>query len=167
MEGQTFPLGGVITWYYRIMRASAGPECATSPSSACGATAHPSFGCSVCPPLGSARSHVSAPGEPWLLPGMGPAPVCAGIMALYFHEVGSTGCAGRRRQTRGMKAPTSHTCGGGIPASPSARHSRAVDGKGPRFPLRGLLQTLLLPGTTHRGVKSPRRRWEPRMDSRC
>lgn len=50
---------------------------------------------------------VPTPGEPWPLPGMIPA-VCAGITALCFHEVGSTGCAGRQRQLKRMQAPTTH-----------------------------------------------------------
>lgn len=61
----------------------------------------------ACPLSGLPCCYVPTLGEPWPLPGTSPA-VCAGITALCFREVSSTGCAGRQRQLRGVQAPTTH-----------------------------------------------------------
>lgn len=108
-EGKPSHSGDYYSWYYPdhkgSHRAGIPPPArplpgGRPPSVPVLAAVRPGFGRSVCPASGSAHSRVPAPGEPRPLPGTGPAPVCAGIMALYFHEVGSTGCAGRRRQPR-------------------------------------------------------------------
>ena len=147
------------------------PGSATCPSPARSAAACPGFGCSVRPASVPALSRVPAPGEPRPLPGVGPAPVCAGIMALYFHELSGTGCAGRRRQPRGMKAPPSHRCGGGIAASPSAWHSvlalPAGGREGDQISSARAPANPPAPSYDAPGAKSLQGHSEPRTDSCC
>lgn len=175
--GQTFPLRGLLLL---VLPGSRGlprgwdPPACPSPARGTATVVCPSFGRSVCPASGSARSRVPAPGEPRPPPGTGPAPVCARIMVLYFHEVGSTGCAGRRRQPRGMKALTSHThgsSGSSTPASPSARHSvsalPAGDREGARISSAMAPANPPAPGCDAGGAKSLQGCSEPRMDSCC
>lgn len=182
-EGKPSHLGDYYSWYYPdhegSHRAGIPPPARPLPggrpqSVPVLAAVCPGFGRSVCPASGSARSRVPAPGEPRPLPGTGPAPVCAGIMALYFHEAGSTGCAGRRRQPRGMKALTSHThssSGSSTPASPSARHSvsalPAGDREGARISSATAPTNPPAPGCDAGGAKSLQGCSEPRMDSCC